>query len=188
MNSDKHTCVCATCGQGFTRMSSAIRHSDGLHSGIRMIVKPYDYIVGRIKGEFLPSDPAAYRRDRRRQTNSLANNNYFQIKNNDRTNFGVHADVRPSNPIYSMGSQGRTIYPSSGKPHRPFNQNTPLVSNRVLERKLKLEELRRLLYINYPPQFAAQQLARITYLAEEANDDAYLDTFLDSLRFRSGSA
>jgi hypothetical protein len=146
-----------------------------------MIVKPYDYIVGRIKGEFLPSDPAAYRRDRRRQTNPLANNNYFQTKNNDRTNFGVHADVRPSNPIYS-------IYPSSGKPHRPINQNMPLVSNRVLERKLKLEELRRLLYINYPPQFAAQQLARITYLAEEANDDAYLDTFLDSLRFRSGSA
>ena len=57
------------------------------------------------------------------------------------------------------------------------------VSNRIAERKLKLEELRKLLYVNYPPQVADQQLVQITYLAENANDDAYLDTFLYCLRF-----
>jgi hypothetical protein len=58
----------------------------------------------------------------------------------------------------------------------------------VAERNSKLKELERLLYQNYPPQVAAQQLDRISYLANEANDDAYLDTFLDSLRMRSGNA
>jgi hypothetical protein len=58
----------------------------------------------------------------------------------------------------------------------------------VEERNSKLKELKRLLYQNYPPQAAAQQLTRITYLANEANNDAYLDTFLDSLRILSGNA
>jgi hypothetical protein len=191
MNTDKHTCVCATCAQGFTRRSRAVRHIKNLHSGQAMIVKPYDYIIGRLKGEFSPSDPDVYRSNRRNQTNSLAYNHPFQAKANDRTNFRIHADVRthgshPPNSIYPIDSQGRAQYPSSGNPHGPINQNMAYVSNRVAERNLKLEELQRLLYVNYPPQVAAQQFAQITYLVNKANDDAFLDTFLDSLRFRSG--
>ena len=82
------------------------------------------------------------------------------------------------------------MYSSPGNPHRPTNQNqnVPYFSNRVAERNSKLKELERLLYQNYPPQVAAQQLDRISYLANEANDDAYLDTFLDNLRMQSGNA
>ena len=184
MNTDKHTCVCATCGQGFTRKSSAARHIYNLHSGQAMIVKPYDYIIGRLSGEFSPGEPAAYRRDRRRQTDSFINN--------VRSNFGMHTDAHthkpsPSNPRYPVGSQGRSMYPSSGNPYRSINQNVPYVSNGIAERNSKLKELERLVYQKYPPQIAAQQLARITYLAK-ANDDAFLDIFLDSLRILSGNA
>ena len=180
------------CGQGFTRNSSAVRHNNMLHSGHAMIVKPYEYIIGRLRGEFSPGDPAVNRRDRGKLANSLVNNYHFQTKNNVRTNFGTHADaytheLHPSNPVDPMGSQERVPYPSSGNPHGPINRSMPYVSNRIAERKLKLEELRKLLYVHYPQQVAAQQLVRITYLAENANDDAYLDTFLYSLRFRSGS-
>lgn len=189
MNSDKHTCVCATCGQGFTRMTSAIRHTNNLHAGQAIIVKPYDYIIGRLSGEFSPGDPAAYRRDRRDQNNSLVYTRPFQTKYNDRTDSRIHADVRaheshPPNSIYPIGSQERATYPSSGIPQRPVNQNIPYVSNKVSERDLNLEELRILLYRNYPPQIAAKQLANITYLA----DDAFLELFLNSLRIRSGTA
>ena len=192
MNTDKHTCVCTICGQGFTRNSSAVRHNNILHSGHAMIVKPYEYIIGRLRGEFSPGDPGIYRSNRRNQTTSSVYNQPIQTKNNVRTNFGTHADaytheLHPSNPVDPMGSQERVPYPSSGNPRGPINRSMPYVSNRIAERKLKLEELRKLLYINYPPQVAAQQLDRITYLAENANDDAYLDTFLYSLRFRSGS-
>jgi hypothetical protein len=185
MNTDKHTCVCATCGQGFTRKSSGARHIYSLHAGQAMIVKPYEYIIGRLNGEFLPGDPAAYRKDPKRLSNFFVNN--------DRPNFGIHPDVHthkpsPSNPMNPVGFQGRSMRPGSANPRWPINQNVPRISNRVEERNSKLKELERLLYQNYPPQAAAQQLSRITYLAYEANDDAYLDTFLDSLRILSGNA
>jgi hypothetical protein len=185
MNTDKHTCVCATCGQGFTRKSSAARHNYNLHSGQVIIVKPYDYIVGRLNGEFSQGDPAAYRRDRRGLTNPFVNN--------VRPNTGIHTDMHtlrpsPSNTMYPVGFQGRSMYP--GNPHRPTNQNQNVhyFSNRVAERNSKLKELERLLYQNYSPQAAAQQLDRISYLVNERNDDAYLEPFLDSLRLRSSNA
>ncbi len=127
------------------------------------------------------SDPAAYRRDRRGLT--------YPFVNNVRPNTGIHTDMHtlrpsPSNTMYHVGFQGRSMYPTPGNPHRPTNQNqnVPYFLNRVAERNPKLKELERLLYQNYPPQIAAQQLDRISYLANEANDDAYLDTFLDNLR------
>jgi hypothetical protein len=163
MNTDKHTCVCATCGQGFTRKSSAARHNYNLHSGQAIIVKPYDYIVGRLKGQFSPDDPAAYRRDRRGLTNPFVNN--------VRPNTGIHTDMHtlrpsPSNTMYHVGFQGRSMYPNSGNPHRPMNQNQNVsyLLNKVAERNSKLKELERLLYQNYPPQVAAQQLDRLVIL------------------------
>ena len=185
MNTDKHTCVCATCGQGFTRKSSGARHIYSLHAGQAMIVKPYDYIIGRLSGEFSPGEPAAYRKDRRRLGNSFVNNGG--------ANFGIHTDVHthkpsPSNPMNPVGFQGRSMRPGSANARWPINQNVPRISNRVEERNSKLKELERLLYQNYPPQAAAQQLARVTFIAIDANDDAFLDTFLDGLRMRSGNA
>lgn len=168
MNTDKHTCVCATCGQGFTRKSSAIRHTDNLHSGMAMIVKPYDYIIGRLRGKFSPGDPAAFRRDRTKQTNSLVYDHHLQPKNNDTIKSGIHADVH--------------AYES----HPP--QNMPYDSNKLVERNLMLDEFRILLYKNYPPQIAAQLFAQNTSLSNTAENNSYLESFLNRLRLRSGSA
>lgn len=59
----KHSWVCSICGNGFTRNTSARRHNRNLHSGGALIVRPFDYVVGRLKGEYsIPTDPLSYRR------------------------------------------------------------------------------------------------------------------------------
>jgi hypothetical protein len=75
MNSTKHTWTCATCGQGLTRKSTAVRHNNDLHSGRAMIVRPNEYIVGRLNGKFLESDPLLYRRNHIGQKNRSSVNN-----------------------------------------------------------------------------------------------------------------
>ncbi|MGH9995421.1 MAG: hypothetical protein ACRD4J_09355 [Nitrososphaeraceae archaeon] len=192
MNTDKHTCVCAICGQGFTRNSSAVRHNNILHSGHAMIVKPYDYIIGRLRGEFSPGDPGIYRSNRRNQTTSSVYNQSIQTKNNERTNSRIHAEVlahelHPPNSINPMSS-GRALYRSSETPQWPVNQKTPYTSNKSTERDSKLQELQMLLYNNFPSQMAAHLLAQHTNLPDTESNDIYLETLLNSLRMRSGSA
>ncbi|MFL6355999.1 MAG: hypothetical protein ACJ71C_05515 [Nitrososphaeraceae archaeon] len=75
LNSTKHTWTCATCGQGLTRKSSAVRHNNDLHSGRAMIVRPNAYIVGILNGKFLESDPLLYRRNHIGQKNRSSVNN-----------------------------------------------------------------------------------------------------------------
>ena len=146
MNSAKHTRVCATCGQGFTRNSSADRHNYNLHSGQARIVNPYEYIIGRLKGEFSPGDPAIYRSNRRNQSNFSVYDQPFQAKNNVRTNSRIHADavvheLHTPNSINPM-KQGRASYGSSETPQRPINQETPYTSNQYTEHVLKLNDLK----------------------------------------------
>jgi hypothetical protein len=51
--------------QGVTRKSSAIRHNDNLHHVDAKIVWPYDYMIGRLNGEFPPPiDPLLYRHNK----------------------------------------------------------------------------------------------------------------------------
>lgn len=190
MNTDKHTCVCATCGQGFTRRSSAVRHNNDLHSGQAMIVKPYDYIIGRLKGEFSPGDPAIYRSNLRNQSNFSVYKQPFQTKNHERTNCRIHADVRaheshPPNSINSMG-HGRALDGSSETPQWSVNQKTPYTSNQLTELELKLHELKELLYKSFPPQSAAQIFALNSILSNTAENNAYLESVLNSLRTKFG--
>jgi hypothetical protein len=191
VNTDKHTRVCATCGQGFTRNSSAVRHNNILHSGHAMIVKPYDYIIGRLRGEFSPGDPGIYRSNRRNQTTSSVYNQPIQTKNNERINSRIHADVlghelHPPNSINPM-SYERALYRSSETPQWPVNQKTPYTSNQLTEHELKLNELKVLLYRNFPPQFAAQTFAQNSSLSNTAENNAYLESLLNFLRTMSGS-
>lgn len=186
MNTDKHTCVCTICGQGFTRNSSAVRHNSVLHSGQAMIVKPYEYIIGRLRGEFSPGDPAIYRSNRRNQTTSSVYNQPIQTKNNERTNSRIHTDVlahelHTPNSINPM-SDGRALYRSSETPQGPVNQKMPYTSNQLTEHELKLNELKVLLYRNFPPKLAAQIFAQNSILPNTAENNAYLESYLNSLR------
>ena len=186
MNTDRHTRVCAACGQGFTRNSSAARHNDNLHSGQATIVRPYEYIVGRLKGEFLPGDPSSYRRSLRNQTKSSSYFRPSQANNNDRTNFTINEDVRQGvrrqpNFINSMGFQERALNRSSVI--RPDNKQPSFASNKEAELDLKLENLRTLLNSNYSPQIADDIWSRIANLAKI--DLVNLDYALDFQRMKA---
>jgi hypothetical protein len=72
---DGSTWICEICGDGFTRKSSAKRHNDNLHLSGAMIVRPIEYIIGRLNGKFpVPHDPLLYRRNRKSQMNALGPN------------------------------------------------------------------------------------------------------------------
>lgn len=190
MNTDKHTCVCTICGQGFTRNSSAVRHNNILHLGHAMIVKPYEYIIGRLRGEFSPGDPGIYRSNRRNQTTSSVYNQPIQTKNNERTNSRIHTDVQAhelhtSNSINAMSDRS-ALYRRSETPQGPVNQKTPYTSNQLTEHELKLNELKVLLYRNLPPQIAAQILAPNSSLPNTAKNNVYLESYLNFLRTFSG--
>jgi hypothetical protein len=47
-----YTWVCSICGQGFTRKTSARRHNGNLHLEQANIVRPFDYVFGRVSGHF----------------------------------------------------------------------------------------------------------------------------------------
>lgn len=55
--------VCATCSQDFTRKSSAERHNRKIHFGMGIIVRFFDYIVGRLEGKYAASDPYFFRKN-----------------------------------------------------------------------------------------------------------------------------
>jgi hypothetical protein len=46
-----------------------------LHSGTATIVRSIDYIIGRISGRYLPSDPLLYRNKKKKHIN-ISSNNY----------------------------------------------------------------------------------------------------------------
>jgi hypothetical protein len=158
-----------------------------------MIVKPYDYIIGRLKGEFSPDDPANYRSNRRNQFNFSDYNQPFQAKNNERINSRIHIadmvahELHPPNSINPM-KQGKTSYSSSETPQRPVNQEIPYSSNQYTEHELKLNELKVLLYKYFPPQDAAQLFAQNSILSITAENNAYLESVLAGLRMRFGRA
>ena len=155
-----------------------------------MIVKPYEYIIGRLRGEFSPGDPGFYRSNRKNQTTSSVYNHPIQTKNNERTNSRIHTDVfahelHPPNSINPM-SDGRVSCRSSETPQWPVNQQTPYISNQLTEHELKLKEIKELLYRNFPPQIAALIFAPNSILSNTAENNAYLESYLNSLRTMSG--
>ena len=54
--------VCTICSQTFTRRWRGSVHNNKFHGGLGSVVRLIDYIVGRARGQFLPSDPSLFRR------------------------------------------------------------------------------------------------------------------------------
>jgi hypothetical protein len=46
--------ACPTCGEDFTRKSSAVRHTSKLHNGTRVPVRYINYLTGRPSGIYPP--------------------------------------------------------------------------------------------------------------------------------------
>ena len=55
--------VCTICSQTFTRMWRGKVHNTNLHGGQGEIVRMIDYMVGRLSGLYVPSNPSNYRQN-----------------------------------------------------------------------------------------------------------------------------
>ena len=87
MKNNNNSYICTICSQDFTRKGSGRRHNTNLHSGTATIVRFIDYIIGRISGTYLPSDPLLYRKKKKKHINISSTNNY-----DDGSGFKVIAD------------------------------------------------------------------------------------------------
>lgn len=59
----KQTCICITCGRGFTRKTSGNPHNLNLHSGMSIIIEPSFYYFGVLQGKYpIPDSSTAIRR------------------------------------------------------------------------------------------------------------------------------
>jgi hypothetical protein len=206
---EKITWVCATYAQHFTRAYGADRHNNNLHEGKGTVVRLLDYIVGRINGQFLPNDPLAYRRKKGKdkKRNPLFGSNHDSIYNNsfrpkviaDSVDDMLSYENIMSNPPSKINGayNSDSKYDDDNINERSYHSNRvsqPLhkvdnVDNRLLssptdklvERRLKLEEFKMLLNKYYAQQNASQILAFVTYITMLENDDNLLDRWLSFL-------
>lgn len=172
MNFGKHNWVCSLCGQGLTRKSTAIRHNYNLHFGGAMLVRPYEYIIGRLNGKFFESDPSLYRRNKK----DLKKGPTFIYDNQNRINNGSGFGAPPGSIGHQSSSYGNmpqqqptqpnnierpTYHQSNANPystlkpsHEPIDFRSPNTSERMLGAMSKFEQLGILLKKYYPPEIA----------------------------------
>jgi hypothetical protein len=163
---DKHTWICSICGQGLTRKSTAKRHNNNLHSGAAFLVRPYEYIIGRLNGTFSQSDPSLYRRKKN------ASDSIYQQQ-----------------PIKKSNDTNATVYTQSGvvplqqPSHKPFDDVK--VPDDTLEKKLdimlKYPELKIFVNKYFSPGDASEVMIMANYLASQGNG-VFLDKYLEALR------
>ncbi len=108
------TWICSLCGQGFTRRTSARRHNDHLHSAKSIIMRPIEYLVGRLQGRLpSPQDPLNYRRPGRHhlrnEPSMVAHDNYG--KPNQPTNDNFSRSLNPND--YNSSSRLEPEYPKN---------------------------------------------------------------------------
>jgi hypothetical protein len=186
MNSlDGSTWICAICGEGFTRKSSAKRHNENLHSSGAMIVRSIEYIIGRVKGKFpVPQDPLSYRRNNKSQMNALGptlSKPILDIREDNRYVGNIRQqpiDNYTKRPLY-LHSTLDTSIPQSLKKPSPYKSSGSLKESE--ETKSKLEELRLLLNKHYPAWSASQQLVSVLFSVRQGDYD-FLDERLICLR------
>lgn len=96
------TWMCSLCGQGFTRRTSARRHNDHLHSAQSIIMRPTEYLVGRLQGQLpSPQDPLNYRRPGphhlRNEPSMIAHDNYGKPNPPPNDNFSKSSNPNDDN-------------------------------------------------------------------------------------------
>jgi hypothetical protein len=78
--------ACHTCGEDFTRKSSAVRHSSKLHKGTSLPVSSINYLTGRLSGVYPPPLTPPSRMGRKNKTVADTNRGYFSYANDFVTN------------------------------------------------------------------------------------------------------
>jgi hypothetical protein len=158
-----------TIAKPFPLNAKLPRHNNNLHSGQAAVVRPFEYIICRLNGNFLtPKDPLTYRR---RKDNHLTSR--------------VLADSAPQ--PQKINNSFNAFPNLSTQPTPKIGGNTVDFTEKMLEQRLKLEELKMLFNKYYRPEDAAQMFL----LAVNLGDENFLDKKLDWLRrfdsMKSGS-
>jgi len=193
---DKHTWVCSVCGQGLTRKSTANRHNNNLHFGEAMIVRPYEYIIGRLNGTFLQSDPSLFRDNKSTGQKNISGSIYHDYGNNTRTPIGAvgilgeivheraYGNVTPQ--LTKSDDVKNTFYSQSDphlqqRSHKLVDDKAPDTVGKSLERMQKFIEFKILVEKHCPPQDAKQLIITAGMLVHQRDDDS-LDRNLAFLR------
>ncbi len=170
------TWMCSLCGQGFTRRTSARRHNNHLHSAQSVIMRPTEYLVGRLQGRLpSPQDPLNYRRPGphllRDKPSRVAHDNYEK-------------PYQPPNDDYSRSLNPNYYDPSSRfEPGYPKNSRSP--ASDELSIGIKMKELAVLLHKHFPSDQASSYLF-LTNMNLRAGNVDVLDANLNLFRSLDG--
>lgn len=190
----RHVWVCSICGQGLTRKSTAKRHNNNLHSGKAMLVRPYEYIVGRLNDTFLYNDPSLYRHNKKAETKNVSSSMYSNMLGSATSDSVVHEGMnRHASHNHGTATNGssKRIYPHynaalhSYKPPSEARKKPANNMQILLERQVKLKEFQTLAEKVYPPDIARQVMMAANYQATVLGDDASLDNNLELLRIKA---
>ena len=188
----KHTWICATCGQGFTRKSTGVRHSKNLHSGNAILVRPYEYIVGRLRGTYTQSDPLFFRRKKTEGNTTITRlssvNDPLSAKPIELQNSIVHERQGPE----QKGNKNVDSY-GVGTPSVPTLRLSEQISDHMPassvertkdrgSRSEKLKEITELARMLYPPSIAKPIIWAASFQAGILRDNSSLDQILQNLR------
>ena len=142
----KRNWVCTICGQDFTRRSSGNGHNSNLHGGMANLVRPFDYITGRLNGQISSPahDPWAYRRyGRKDNTHNRLDNHGLQINRS----FIKHNDVHWNHSRHAVIHQGNLPKQEQRQHYQGTNDyiHSMPVAPKPSSRISKFEELKTLL-------------------------------------------
>jgi hypothetical protein len=178
--------ICAICGQGFTRKTSAKRHNNNLHPTGAMIVRTIEYIIGRLNSKFpVPPDPLSYRRNSKSWMNSLSptlSKPILDVREDERYYGNVPQQPKVNdnkNQLYLDSASQNTTKLHKLKETSRYKSSGSLA--KLIETKLKVEELKKLLYRYHPAWKASQLLEYVLYLVGQGDHD-FLDERLTWLR------
>ncbi|MGA9842219.1 MAG: hypothetical protein WBQ25_07880 [Nitrososphaeraceae archaeon] len=196
----QHRWVCTICGDGFTRRSTASRHSRNLHAGNSMIVRPFEYIVGRQDGRFPePIDPLLFRKNNNKKTENYNNNATYPVYSHETYNNSSKSYQNYNNfNIYRMQTSypqldhSSPVVPQQSFHKLPHDDKQSSYSPKPLEMMSKLEkhqELERLVIRYYTP-YDAQRILKVIHaqvfnLGDESFLDGHLKLLLDIERTKS---
>ena len=132
-----------------------------------MLVRPYEYIIGRLNGTFSQSDPSLFRRKK-----------------------NVFDSIYQQQPIKKSNDIKATVYTQSGvsplhiqPSHIPVNNvQAPTDMEKMMDTMLKLPEFKILANKHLPPNEARQIISNAAYLASQGNSKVFLDKYLEALR------
>ena len=190
MNS-QHTWICVICGAGFTRKSSANRHNQNLHTGNGTIVRPLEYIIGRLNGKFHePKDTLLFRKNNnntRIQNNDLNPLMYtHEIYNNTNSysNIDNNHDKHETQASYSEVPDWTSVKSQRPPCYQAVNDNQSISLIERLRKMSKLEkftEFQKIVNKYYSPLDAQKMLNVATIFTFNLGDESFLDDQLKLL-------